>query len=584
MNISEPLSFILLVKLMGKAFWISILTAIISTIMTLIPIWILYIMVRKLTIATMSVELIYSCLVAAFIAMLLRWGLIVISHVSAHHGALKLAYHLKLHLTQKLGLAPLSFFSAHTASDLRKVINDDIAALEGFLAHFLPDVASALTLPIVGLSLLIYVDVSMAFAAILLLPVAFWCQWLSMRRSTEQARQWGELQLDIAQKVSEYIRGIAVIKSFGLMADSFHQLSQTIRGVAPWIENYCKKNMFGWNCFNCLLSSNLVLVAPIGAWRCFQGDLDPVDWLLCLLIAPVILQPFSRLVFAFSEQAQRQGSLDRLNQIVNASQMTVPDVIDKTSLPTGNLVLSFSLVSYRYEQQKPVLQEITFNTLPHGLTAIVGPSGAGKTTIARLATRLLDCDCGEITLGGLNIQHWPVEELFKQISMVSQNVYLFNATVKENLLLGRPDANNEQVIAATQAACAHEFILSLPQGYDTQIGENGARLSGGERQRLSIARALLRDAPLLILDEATAYADSENEWLIQQAISNLCNGRSVLMIAHRLKTIIQADQIIVVDKGKVVGQGRHDELLLNCPCYCQLWQDFELNGEKIDDH
>ncbi|WP_280521931.1 ABC transporter ATP-binding protein [Gilliamella apicola] len=569
---------------MGKAFWISILTAIISTIMTLVPIGILYIMLRELTIATVPLELIYLCLLVAFIVMLFRWGLIVISHVSAHHGALKLAYNLKLHLTHKLGLAPLSFFSCHTASDLRKVINDDIAALEGFLAHFLPDVASALTLPIVGLTLLIYVDMSMAFATILLLPVAFWCQWLSMRRSTEQARQWGELQLDIAQKVSEYIRGIAVIKSFGLMADSFHELSQTIRGVAPWIENYCKKNMFGWNCFNCLLSSNLVLVAPIGAWRCFQGDLEPVDWLLCLLVAPVILQPFSRLVFAFSEQAQRQGSLDRLNQIVNASQMTVPDVIDKTSLPTGNLVLSFSLVSYRYEQQKPVLQEITFNTLPHGLTAIVGPSGAGKTTIARLATRLLDCDCGEITLGGLNIQHWPVEELFKQISMVSQNVYLFNATVKENLLLGRPDANNEQVIAATQAACAHEFILSLPQGYDTQIGENGARLSGGERQRLSIARALLRDAPLLILDEATAYADSENEWFIQQAISNLCNGRSVLMIAHRLKTIIQADQIIVVDKGKVVGHGRHDELLLNCPCYCQLWQDFELNGEKIDDH
>lgn len=479
MNISEPLRFILLIKLMGKTFWISTLTAIISTIMTLVPIWILYIMVRELTIATVSLELIYSCLVAAFIAMLLRWGLIVISHVSAHHGALKLAYHLKLHLTNKLGLAPLSFFSSHTASDLRKVINDDIAALEAFLAHFLPDVASALTLPIVGLSLLLYIDVQMAFVAILLLPIAFCCQWLSMRHSAEQARQWGELQLNIAQKVSEYIRGIAVIKSFGLRADSFRQLSQTIRNVAPWIENYCKKNMFGWNCFNCLLSSNLVLVAPIGAWRCFHGDLASVDWLLCLLVAPVIVQPFSRLVFALSEQAQQQGSLDRLNQIVNASQMTVSQKIDKASLPTGNLVLSFSSVSYRYDQQKPALQEVTFNTLPHGLTAIVGPSGAGKTTIARLATRLLDCDRGEITLGGLNIQHWPIEELFKQISMVSQNVYLFNGTVLENLLLGRPDANIDQVIAATKAACAHEFILSLPQGYDTPIGENGTRLSGG---------------------------------------------------------------------------------------------------------
>ena len=584
MNISEPLRFILLIKLMGKTFWISILTAIISTIMMLVPIWILYIMVRELTSTTVSLELIYLCLVVAFIAILLRWGLIVISHISAHHGALKLAYHLKLHLAHKLGLAPLSFFNTHTASDLRKVINDDIAALESFLAHFLPDVASALTLPIAGLSLLLYIDLPMAFVAILLLPIAFWFQWISTRRSAEQARQWGELQLNIAQKVSEYIRGIAVIKSFGLRADSFRQLSQTIRDVAPWIENYCKKNMFGWNCFNCLLSSNLVLVAPIGAWRCFQGDLTPVDWLLCLLIAPVILQPFSRLVFALSEQAQRQGSLDRLNQIVNASQMTVSHEIDKESLPSENLVLSFSGVSFCYDHQKTALQEVTFNTLPHGLTAIVGPSGSGKTTIARLATRLLDCDNGEITLGGLNIQHWPVEELFKQISMVSQNVYLFNGTVMENLLLGRPDANNEQVIAATQAACAHKFILSLPQGYDTQIGENGARLSGGERQRLSIARALLKDAPLLILDEATAYADSENEWLIQQAISNLCNGRSVLMIAHRLKTIIHADQIIVVDQGKLVGQGRHDELLLNCPCYCQLWQDIELDGEKIDDH
>lgn len=574
MHTKESLRFISLVKLMGPMFWISICCAVMSTALTLVPLWAVYKITEGLFAKNISSANIVTWILITFSAMLIRWGLMVTSHISAHRGALLLVYKLKMCLTDKMGRLPLSFFSHISASDMRKIIQDDVSALETFLAHVLPDTFSAITLPILGVIMIFVVNVPMAIVSVALLPIALWVQWLFFQRSAEQSRQWGILQLGISQRLSEFIRGIAVIKSFGFFTSSFQQLSQNIRAVIPWMDTYCRDNMFSWVFFSCLLSNNLLLVAPVGAWLCLNGSLGQADWVLCLLVAPVISHPLLRLVFALSEQGQRQASLDRLNKLWCASELMEPKVNVKALHNENALSLCFNQVNYSYDQT-PVIHNMSFRTTPSGLTAIVGPSGAGKTTLARLATRQFDCESGEITLGGINLRQWPLDELFNRISMVFQDVHLFNTTVKENLLIAQPTATMEQIVTATKAACAHDFISALPEGYDTRLGERGARLSGGERQRLSIARALLRDAPLLILDEATAYADSQNEWLIQQAISHLCKGRSVLMIAHRLPTIIHADLILVINEGKLVGQGQHAQLLESCDCYRQMWNDYQ---------
>jgi len=549
----------------------AVVTAIASAALSIAPLWCIYRIAVELFSAQPDMEAVWRLSWWALGLLFLRWALMVASHVLAHVGAFAIQHRLRLALVQRLNQVPLSFFAGRGSGSLRRTLTDDVNGLEGFFAHMLPDVVAAATVPVMALALLFVADWRLALAALVPLPLAVLAQWWWMRGMGERMREWGELQKRIANQVGEYVRGVHVVKSFGLDARSFGELASAVRGAVVWVQDYTRHSSGGWVMFTGLLTANLVIVAPLGAWLYTQDTLDLPTYVLFLLVAPAVLAPLLRLTFALGEQFQRAQAMQRVDAVLQAP--VVSEAVN-AYVPDAALDIEFIHIRHRYGESL-ALEDVSFHAGAGRLTALVGASGSGKSTLARLIPRLYEFEFGELRIGGVDVRQWPLDALLARLGIVFQEVFLFHGTVHDNLAMARPDASDAQIEAAARAACAHEFIMALPQGYDTALGERGARLSGGERQRLSIARALLKDAPILLLDEATASVDAENEALIQQALDTLCQDRTVLMIAHRLHSVMHADHIVVMDGGNLVGQGTHAELLEHCPGYQRLWRDHE---------
>ncbi|MGN2385721.1 ABC transporter ATP-binding protein [Pseudomonas syringae] len=566
---TRPLNHTGLLRLAPGMFALAIGCAVVSALLSLVPLWCIYKIAQVLLSPLPDAHAALVWGLWALAAVLLRWLIMTLSHVSAHLAAFELLRQLRSRIARHLGEVPLSFFSQHSSADLRRTISDDVGALEGFFAHSLPDSISAAIMPPLTLAVLFIIDWRLALACIAPLPLAFLAQMLMVKGSAERMAQWQGMQQRISQSFSEYLQGIQVVKSFGLTSLRFGSLSNDIRGAAEWVAGFARKSSLFWVVFSGLLSASLMIVAPLGAWLLLNGTVTLETLLLFLLLAPAALMPLLRLTYMLGDQVQRNAALARINSVLLS-----PPLSDNANAqsPDAPLDLCLENVCHGYGERQ-ALDHVSFTAQAGQLTALVGPSGSGKSTLAQLVSRLFDADSGSITLGGTELRDWPLQALLDRVATVFQHVHLFDGSVLDNLRLASPDADQASVEAAARAACAHDFIERLPQGYHTAIGEAGAQLSGGERQRLSIARALLKNAPVLILDEATAYADSENEVLIQQALANLCRGRTVLMIAHRLHTVIDAQRIVVLDQGRVLGIGRHEQLLENCELYQQLWQD-----------
>lgn len=566
----DPVTPLSLTRLLGLApgpVAVSIVCAMLAAGLSILPLWLIYRMVVELEGVSPSMTFIWQQIALIALVLMLRWALMAVSHVQAHKGAFRIQHRLKLAMVRRLGEVPLSFFSGRGSGPLRRVVNDDANSMEGFFAHMLPDIAASATVPVLAAALLMAVDWPLGLAAVAPLPLALLGQWWFMRGSGKRMRQWSELQQRIAGQVSEYIRGIHLIKTYGLSARSFGELALAIRGAVDWVSGFARQSSGAWVVFVALLGSGLVIVAPWGAWRALNQDLELSTLVLFLLVAPTVLSPLLRLTFAVGEQAQRQEALKRIGDILEAPPLQQAHA---DGLPATGLAIEFRNVSQRYHDNW-VLDGVSFTASAGQLTAIVGASGAGKSTLLSVVARLYEYQRGEILVGGREIREWPLDELLQRFGVVLQEVFLFHGSVRDNLRMARPSASDEDIEQAARAARAHDFITGLPEGYDTDIGERGARLSGGERQRISIARALLKDAPILLLDEATASIDADNEVYIQQALNRLCRNRTVLMIAHRLATIRHADRIVVMDEGRVVGCGRHEQLLATCEAFRRLW-------------
>lgn len=567
----QSLSFGALIRMAPMQLVGAMATAVLSAALSVAPFWFIYQIAVESFSAQPDPGRIWRMSLWAAGLIALRWALMAISHVLAHTGAFVVQHRLRLAMVRRLGEVPLSFFAGRGSGSLRRTLSDDVNALEGFLAHMLPDAVASAAVPLAALVLLWIADWRLALAALLPLPFALAAQAWMLRRSGDRMREWSLLQKRIGNQVGEYVRGIHVVKSFGLEARSFSDLAAAVRGAADWVARYARSSSAGWVLFSSLLSANLIVVAPLGAWLHARGTLDLPTYVLFLLVAPVVLTPLLRLTFALGEQMQRAQALARIGDVMGAAPLAAPL---SATVPQGALDLEFVHVGHHYGDRL-ALDDVSFRADAGQFTALVGASGSGKSTLARLVPRLYEAESGSVRVGGVAVRDWPLDALLARVSIVFQEVFLFHGTVRDNLRLAKPDADDVAIEAATRAAQAHAFILALPQGYDTVLGERGARLSGGERQRLSIARALLKDAPLLLLDEATASLDAENEALIQQALAELCRNRTVLMIAHRLRTVMGAHRIVVMDRGRVVGQGRHEALLRDCPVYQQLWHDHE---------
>lgn len=545
------------------------LASTLAAALALVPFFVVARMAPAVYAAPPRLDEVRSLALAAAGALAMRYVFVAAANMLAHVAAFRILHALRLLLAKKLGAVPLSFFSRHGAGELKKTLLDDVNSIEGFVAHHFPDAVAAFVVPLATAVALLWVDWRMALASLVMAPIAVVAMAVAMRDVGKAHQKWNEIQSRMNTSLLEYLRGIHVIKTFGLSAQRFGDLARSIEEGLTWMEGFMRTNGRGYGAFGAIIGSSLVVLVPMGGWLYTHGTLSLEALVLFLVLGPQLLMSMMRLMFAWGNVDRIKASNARIQTILAVKDL---ETAGGRAQPAHNGV-AFRRVGFRYDNSGPeVLHDVSFEAPSGKVTALVGPSGAGKTTLVRLVPRLWEAASGAVELGGVDVRELPLDALLARISMVFQDVFLFHGTVKENLRLARPDATDAQLDAACRAARAYDFIQALPKKYDTLLGERGARLSGGEKQRLSIARALLKDAPVLLLDEATAFADPENEARIQEALSELCADRTVLVVAHRLSTIATADHIVVLDGGRVDDQGTHAELLERSALYQRLWK------------
>ena len=474
---------------------------------------------------------------------------------------------LRMGVADKLRRLPESFLSKHDLSDLTSTIMDDIGIIEGILANQLTEFIGGF----IGIALtviaLFFVNVKMTLALFSVLPLAALAMSLCDPISGGTHQKNRNIKLSITDGIQEYLENIKVLKASGNIAKYQKGLEKKMKRLVPNLVLFeFLSGMSVSTAYN-VLRMGIGVVAIVGARLLVTGEISAAVYIIFMLFSVWVYEPLSYTCEHLGAVIASKVASKRIKNIRD-----YPEQTGSAEVEAKNYDIEFKNVSFAYNKKdKPVLQNISFTAKQGEYTALVGASGSGKSTICRLAARFWDNDSGEILAGGQNIKNVAPENLFKLFSIVFQDVTLFNDTIYNNILIGNKNASREEVLKAAQMAQCMPFIEKLPDGIDTVLGENGHTLSGGERQRLSIARALLKDAPIVLLDESTASIDPETETKIQNAIEKLTNGRTVLMIAHRLRSIVNCDRIIVLDEGRVVGNGTHDELMKNCEVYKKLY-------------
>ena len=462
----------------------------------------------------------------------------------------------RISIAEKLRKLPLSYFGKRDLADLTSTIMNDSAVLETAFSHFIPElVGSVASTTIVALGLFAF-DVKMAFAALWVLPVSFVIVLSSSKLQQKLGRKQMDAKMACADGIQECIETVQDLKSNNAE-------NEYLKGLFKKVDNVEKRMIvseFGNAAF--VVSASLVLklgiasVALTGAYLLTRGELDVLTFFMFLLVASRLYDPLQGALQNLAAIISTKTNIARMKEILDHDVQTGSE-----KLTSKGYDIQFDHVKFAYDTSETVLEDVSFTAKQGEVTALVGPSGGGKTTVSRLAARFWDASSGKITVGGMDVSKIDPEKLFSLYSIVFQDVTLFNNTIMENIRIGRKDATDEEVIAAAKLANCDEFAMKLPDKWDSMIGENGCELSGGERQRISIARAFLKNAPIILLDEATSSLDVENETLIQSALSRLIKDKTVMVIAHRMRTVAGADKIVVLSDGKVVETGTPDELM-----------------------
>lgn len=462
----------------------------------------------------------------------------------------------RISIAEKLRKLPLSYFGKKDLSDLTSTIMNDSAVLETAFSHFIPElVGSVASTTIVALGLFAF-DVKMAFAALWVLPVSFAIVLSSSKLQQKLGRKQMDAKMACADGIQECIETVQDLKSNNAE-------NEYLKGLFKKVDNVEKRMIvseFGNAAF--VVSASLVLklgiasVALTGAYLLTRGELDVLTFFMFLLVASRLYDPLQGALQNLAAIISTKTNIARMKEILDHDVQTGSE-----QLTNKGYDIQFDHVKFAYDTSETVLEDVSFTAKQGEVTALVGPSGGGKTTVSRLAARFWDASSGKITVGGMDVSKIDPEKLFSLYSIVFQDVTLFNNTIMENIRIGRKDATDEEVIAAAKLANCDEFAMKLPDKWNSMIGENGCELSGGERQRISIARAFLKNAPIILLDEATSSLDVENETLIQSALSRLIKDKTVMVIAHRMRTVAGADKIVVLSDGKVAETGTPDELM-----------------------
>ena len=511
-----------------------------------------------------------------------------LSTMLAHVSAYTILEGLRLRAADRLMGAPLGEVESRPIGAMKSTIVDRIEDIEPPLAHMIPELSSNILLPLVVVIAMFLIDWRMGLALLVTIPVALIPMAFGMKSYNKNYAAYMEANAHVNSVIVEYVEGIQVVKAFSQGERSYQKFARAVSSFKDFTMNWYRCTWASMNLCLSILPTTLLGTLPVGVYLYQAGVLDPAQVTLCLMMALGIASPLMSATAFINSMKSMQFAVKDTRDLLDLPQLPQAE----QDVPMDGRAIQLRDVSFSYGGQdgREVLHHLDL-TIPQGkFTALVGPSGGGKSTIARLAARFWDVTSGSITLGGHDIRELPLKQLSREISFVTQDNFLFDCSLKENIRLGRPGASDEEVFAAARAARCEEFVSRLEHGWDTAAGDAGKQLSGGERQRIAIARAILKDAPVVILDEATAFTDPENEDKIQRSIMALSKGKTLLVIAHRLSTIQNADQIVVLEEGEIVDRGTQSELLGRCPLYQTLWaahvgaQDWAVTSGKKEEN
>ena len=492
-----------------------------------------------------------------------------LSTMLAHVSAYTILEGLRLQAADRLMGAPLGEVESRPIGAMKSTIVDRIEDIEPPLAHMIPELSSNILLPMVVVAAMFSIDWRMGLALLVTIPFALIPMAFGMRSYNKNYAAYMEANAQVNSVIVEYVEGIQVVKAFSQGERSYQKFAQAVSSFKAFTMDWYRCTWASMNLCLSILPTTLLGTLPMGVYLYQAGVLDPAQVTLCLMMALGIVAPLMSATAFINSMKSMQFAIKDTRELLDLPQLSQAG----QDMPLDGCSIQLKDVSFSYggSDGKEVLHHLDLTIPQRKFTALVGPSGGGKSTIARLAARFWDVTGGSITLGSRDIRELPLKQLSREISYVTQDNFLFDCSLKENIRLGKPGASDEEVFAAARAAQCEEFIGRLEHGWDTAAGDAGKQLSGGERQRIAIARAILKDAPIVILDEATAFTDPENEDKIQRSIMALSKGKTLLVIAHRLSTVQNADQIVVLEKGQIVGRGTQSELLSQCPLYQMLW-------------
>ena len=506
----------------------------------------------------------------AVLSVLLYFAGLMCSHLAAF----RIATNLRLALTEHIARLPLGQIQVSGSGKLRRTIADTAGAAETFLAHQLPDQYRAMATVAGLLVLLLAFDWRLGLLSLLPVALGFACMSTMTGKSMqEKMTEYQNALADMSNQAVEYVRGIPVVKTFGQTVFSFKKFKDTIDNYQRWTIAYTKQLRGPMTAYTLAVNSVFVFLIVGGFWLSGKGVTAALllDLLFYIIITPVISLTLSKLMLMSENTMLVTDALKRMDAVLTAPALSRPE---QPQSPKDSAV-TFDHVTFRYDGTKNALEDISLTIGAGETAALVGPSGGGKSTLASLAARFFDPTSGAVSIGGVNVKDMDPGQLMNTVSFVLQNSHLIKASILDNVRLGRPDASETQVIAALEQAQCMDIIEKFPQGVHTVIGSQGVYLSGGEMQRIAIARAILKDAPVLILDEATAFADPDNERKVQAALTRLAQGRTVLMIAHRLSTVTGADKIFVLEEGRLVQQGSFAQLSQSPGLFGRMWNEYQ---------
>lgn len=549
-----------------SGFALSVVLAIISVASGLVP----YFAVAEIVNLLISGEMDFS--------VYLQWGLIgLIAYFArsvfhglstrcSHEATFRVLSEMRRTIAEKLTRVPMGYLTATPSGRLKTTMVERIEQMEVPLAHIIPEMTANLLVPVALVVYLFVLDWRMALASLATIPLGMLCYMAQMKEYPKKYAEVMQANKHMNATTVEYVGDIEVIKAFNQSAASYEKFTDAVRQNTRLMLEWMKSTQGYSALMMTLWPAVLIAVLPVGCLLYQNGSLSASDFITIAILSLGIIGPLVAAIFLTDDFSKIATITGEIAAVLEEPELDRPKAQKK--LEGHDISLQDVYFAYKDVQ---VLNGVSLDIKASTRTALVGPSGSGKSTIAKLIASYWDVSSGRITIGGIDVKTLPPEQVMDLIGYVSQDNFLFNVSVRENIRMGRPEATDEDVEAVAKAAGCHDFIMSLTHGYDTIVGGAGGHLSGGERQRVAIARAMMKNAPIVILDEATSYTDPENEAILQESIGRLTRGKTLIVIAHRLSTITEADQIAVVDDGRIVAVGKHAELVQCCPLYAQMW-------------